>query len=153
MKKNNTQTLSSRKKQTGFPRGKNRISSPLFIGFALFLAFIFGGFALQSVLAVAWSPPSGAPPANNSEPPINTSVTAQEKTGALTSLQFASRFDAYLATDGGSVAVGTATPPAAGIKLEVVGGTVKTTGGFIIEGRTGDPASPETGRIWLRTDL
>jgi hypothetical protein len=43
-----------------------------------------------------------------------------------------------------------------------VNGTVKTTefngkvnasGGFVIENRTSDPASPAVGQMWLRTDL
>ena len=32
-------------------------------------------------------------------------------------------------------------------------GTLKVTGGLVIENRTNDPASPVTGQIWLRTDL
>jgi len=35
----------------------------------------------------------------------------------------------------------------------VAGGVTNTEGGLIIETRTGDPASPENGRMWLRTDL
>ena len=50
----------------------------------------------------------------------------------------------------GSVGIGTTTPSA---KLEVQGGAIKATGGFIIETRTSDPASPVTGQMWLRTDL
>ncbi|MCK5283788.1 MAG: hypothetical protein KAK00_10390 [Nanoarchaeota archaeon] len=50
----------------------------------------------------------------------------------------------------GNVGIGTATPSA---KLDVQGGAVKASGGLIIETRTDDPASPETGRIWLRTDI
>ena len=50
---------------------------------------------------------------------------------------------------GGNVGIG-CSPTA---KLEVQGGVIKATGGIIIELRTSDPASPQTGRIWLRTDL
>jgi len=32
-------------------------------------------------------------------------------------------------------------------------GVTRTLGGLVIENRTSDPASPATGRIWLRTDL
>ena len=32
-------------------------------------------------------------------------------------------------------------------------GPIKANGGLIIENRTSDPASPQTGQIWLRTDL
>ena len=50
----------------------------------------------------------------------------------------------------GNVGIGTTNP---GAKLEVKGGEIKATGGLIIETRTSDPSSPQTGRIWLRTDL
>ena len=56
--------------------------------------------------------------------------------------------------DNGNVGIG---PLGAGSsKLEVSGGTVKTTGGFILETRdaaAGDPASPVDGQMWLRTDI
>lgn len=38
-------------------------------------------------------------------------------------------------------------------KAEGAEGTIKATGGLVIETRTSDPASPVTGQIWLRTDL
>src|SRR3989344_4767284 len=44
-------------------------------------------------------------------------------------------------------------PAAPETKLEVVGGPIKATGGLIIETRNDDPDSPETGRMWLRTDI
>lgn len=50
----------------------------------------------------------------------------------------------------GNIGIGTVTPTT---KLEVVGGPIKATGGLIIETRTTNPTSPETGRMWLRTDL
>ena len=49
----------------------------------------------------------------------------------------------------GNVGIGTTSP---GAKLEVQGGSIKATGGLIIETRTSDPASPATGQMWLRTD-
>jgi len=52
--------------------------------------------------------------------------------------------------NGGNVGIGTASP---GAKLEVQGGSIKATGGLIIEERTSDPASPATGQMWLRTDI
>jgi hypothetical protein len=51
-------------------------------------------------------------------------------------------------TVGGNLGVGTASPSK---KLEVVGGPIKATGGLIIETVSADPASPETGRMWLVT--
>jgi hypothetical protein len=52
--------------------------------------------------------------------------------------------------NGGNVGIGTASPTS---KLHVVGGPVQASGGLIIETRTSDLASPETGRMWLRTDI
>ncbi|MDD4910165.1 MAG: hypothetical protein PHR44_05750 [Candidatus Omnitrophica bacterium] len=37
-------------------------------------------------------------------------------------------------------------------KADEAEGKIKATGGLIIETRTSDPASPETGQVWLRTD-
>ncbi|RLJ05016.1 MAG: hypothetical protein DRP18_03990 [Candidatus Aenigmatarchaeota archaeon] len=51
---------------------------------------------------------------------------------------------------GGNVGIGTDNPAT---KLEVQGGSIKATGGLIIETRTNDPASPHIGQIWLRTDI
>jgi len=56
----------------------------------------------------------------------------------------------FVIMQSGNVGVGTPNPVA---KLEVRGGPVKTTDGLIIETRTTDPTNPETGRIWLRTDI
>ncbi len=49
----------------------------------------------------------------------------------------------------GNVGIGTTAPAA---KLEVTGGAIKATGGFILETRTADPTVPETGQMWLRID-
>ena len=46
----------------------------------------------------------------------------------------------------GNVGIGTVVPDA---KLEVVGGSIKATGGLIIEVRPSNPSNPETGRMWL----
>ncbi len=50
----------------------------------------------------------------------------------------------------GNVGIGTASP---GAKLDVVGGPINAGGGLIVEKTTSDPASPQDGRIWLRTDI
>ena len=51
---------------------------------------------------------------------------------------------------GSKIGIGTTNPTT---KFEVQGGAIKATGGLIIETRTSDPSNPETGRIWLRTDI
>ncbi len=50
----------------------------------------------------------------------------------------------------GNVGIGTSAPAT---KLEVQGGAIKATGGFILELRTNDPPNPVPGQMWLRTDL
>ncbi|MBA7505469.1 hypothetical protein ES706_04136 [subsurface metagenome] len=57
--------------------------------------------------------------------------------------------DHLIITTSGNVGIGTVSP---GAKLEVQGGSIRATGGLIIETRTSDPASPATGQMWLRTD-
>ncbi len=59
----------------------------------------------------------------------------------------------YLATLGGTVAIGTTNPDNT-VKLDVQNGEIKATGGLIIETRNGsDPAPLADGQIWLRTDV
>lgn len=62
-----------------------------------------------------------------------------------------SNADVVVITKSGNVGIGTNASPAT--KLEVAGGPIKATGGLIIESRTSDPVGPETGRMWLRTDI
>lgn len=50
----------------------------------------------------------------------------------------------------GKLGIGTENPQA---QLEVVGGPIKATGGFILETRNSDVSNPETGQMWLRTDI
>jgi len=38
-------------------------------------------------------------------------------------------------------------------KADAAEGKIKATGGLTIETKNSDPASPETGQLWLRTDL
>ena len=96
----------------------------------------------------AWTGPASAPPGGNVAAPLNAGNDAQPKGGGLL---LNSAGGAYgLIVYKGLVGIGTAAP---GAKLEVVGGPIKATGGLIIETRNDDPDSPETGRMWLRTDI
>jgi len=54
-------------------------------------------------------------------------------------------------TNTGVVGIGT-TSPDSNVKLEVVGGPIKATGGLIMETRTNNPTSPAVGQIWMCTD-
>jgi len=98
--------------------------------------------------AFGWTGPTASPPDDNVPPPINTGGISQYKSGGL---GIGGAFRAYSnAIIDGNVGIGT---PAPSKKLEVVGGPIKATGGLIIETRNSDPAGPETGRMWLRTDI
>jgi hypothetical protein len=55
----------------------------------------------------------------------------------------------FIVKNDGDVGIGTTNPSH---KLEVRGGSIKATGGLIIETRTTDPTNPVTGQIWLLTD-
>ena len=100
--------------------------------------------------AVGWDEPGTSPPGGNVPAPLNTGDTAQDKTGPLRiGGVFRTDSQTVLAVLGGNVGIGTTSP---GAKLEVQGGSIKATGGLIIETRTSDPASPATGQMWLRTD-
>ena len=108
-------------------------------------------FAIAFYTLADWQEPKESQPGGNVDPPINIGGDFQTKQGPLA---VHGVFDAHstvlLASQGGNVGIGTTEPSK---KLEVVGGPIKATGGLIIETRTSDPASPETGRMWLRTDL
>lgn len=121
--------------------------------FSTHLLILIIGFLLAiavSQVFAAFSEPTAAPPGNNASEPLNVSGTGQAKAGGL--ILNTGGASVGLIVDQGTVGIGTVTPDLA-VKLEVVGGTTKTTGGLIIETRTSDPASPEVGRVWLRTDL
>lgn len=86
------------------------------------------------VSAGTWqAAPAGGPPNGNVDAPINVGYSGQVKNGTL--------------WIDGLVSAGTV----ATYGLVVANAPVKTSGGLIIETRTADPASPETGRIWLLT--
>jgi len=104
----------------------------------------------SAAITYGWTAPVGGPPGNDTEPPINVGPTAQTKLGGLILGTGLSSGQTALSIPIGNVGIGIATSSA---KLEVVGGSIKATGGLIIETRTSDPVSPTTGQIWLRTDL
>src|SRR3990167_7290204 len=103
------------------------------------------GLLLLANLVWGFTEPSSSPPGLNTPAPLNVSSSGQSKAGGLILNTGGASYG--LIVDQGSVGIGTQSPMA---KLEIVGGAIKATGGLIIETRTSDPASPETGRMWLR---
>ncbi len=95
----------------------------------------------------AWTGPTQGPPNGNVSAPINVGTTNQVKDAGLGVNAISVFGDGFLSGNFGIGATSTI------YKLEIYGGVTKTTGGLIIETRTDDPTNPETGRMWLRTDL
>jgi hypothetical protein len=84
---------------------------------ALYLGVLVMSF-LVGYLVFAWTEPTASPPGQNVDTPINVGSTGQLKTGALTiSGGFESTGATLLATQGGSVGIGTTGPDA---KLDVL---------------------------------
>src|SRR3989338_7507851 len=77
------------------------------------------GSALVVVQAFAFSEPGTSAPGGSAVAPINVGNVTQEKIGSLIVLGLRSRWDTFLATDGGNVGIGTMSPAT---KLHVVGG-------------------------------
>ncbi len=73
--------------------------------------------------ALAWTGPTSAPPAGNTDAPINVSATAQVKNGGLSVTSFLASASASF---GGNVGIGTVNPTA---KLDINGGTIKIADG------------------------
>lgn len=104
-----------------------------------FILIIVGILAVaNNYVFASWTTQTATPPANNALAPLNVGSEFQNKTGVL-------------GVKG--LVVGTTVPLAPSIKLNVVGGAIKATGGLIIETRTSPPRSPITGQIWLRTNI
>lgn len=84
----------------------------------------------------------------------NAATAANDKTlyAEITGGQgFAGYFSGKTVIMNGAVGIGVENP-AAGIKLEVQGGTINATDGLVIQVRTaaqGDPPAPEVGQMWL----
>lgn len=118
-------------------------------------------FLSAFLVFAAWTEPNSVPPTCPSgdpgcDSPINVSATTQGKDGGLI-LGDNGGPGGFTVLNGnsfflGNIAVGTLSPDP-GVIVDIVGGLTKTTGGLIIETRTSDPASPEVGRMWLRTDF
>ncbi len=115
--------------------------------------------SIQSLLA-NWQAPTAAPPDINVVAPINRGVDYQDKTGTLgVASEF---FVGNLSTNpifyangiSNNAGIGTSSPAA---KFEVVGGSIKATGGLIIQTVNSqaneDAMIKKSGQIWLRTDL
>ena len=85
-----------------------------------------------------WCAPTAAPADGNVEAPLNVSTIDQIKTGGI--------HMGSLVVQGGAAVEGPA-----GLTIE--SGVTSTEGGLIIETRTNNPANPEDGRMWLRTDI
>src|SRR3989338_2343875 len=77
------------------------------------------GSALVVVQAFAFSEPGTSAPGGSAVAPINVGNVTQEKIGSLIVLGLRSRWDTFLATDGGNVGICTMSPAT---KLHVVGG-------------------------------
>ncbi len=113
---------------------------------------IFAATMLLAGIVYAWSEPTTSPPTQgNISTPLNDGTTGQVKMGGL-ELGYNSfpppRYG--LIVKNGLVAIGTETvSDESKVKLEVQGGAIKATGGFIVETRSSDPASPAVGQMWL----
>lgn len=108
---------------------------------ALFLAL---GISYASAASV-WTGPSATPPGDNVDVPVNVGNNAQSKTGDLSVGAFLANYNSQFL---GSVSIG-ATSPSNSYGLLVTGKPIKAQGGFVVETVAQDPASPETGRMWL----
>jgi len=88
-----------------------------------------------SYVQAEWVAAPASPPSGNTPTPLNVSGNPQVKEGSL-----------WLKSKDINGNVGT-------YGLVVENAPMKALGGFIIETRTNNPSDPETGRMWLRTDL
>jgi len=101
----------------------------------LAIGFLVGAGALSAIAGTWTAAPAAGPTNDNADAPINVGYDAQIRQGGL-----------ILNGKKNSTTAMT-------YALDVVNAPIKAEGGLIIETRTTDPSTPETGRMWLRTDL
>ncbi len=100
------------------------------------IALILGVLIMSltvSYFAIAWQEPTAPPPGDQVPAPINIGDVGQRKHGDLRVEGFRTDSHTWLATEGGSVGIGTTTTDP-GAKLEVAG-QIKITGGIPEDGR------------------
>lgn len=129
-------------KKLAVTKSSNKL--PLGFGRIILVAVVVGVLS-SAIAALSWSNPTVAPPGGNVSESLNVSSTSQTKSGALTIAT-----STYLATTGGRVGIGTASPNVSAI-LDLT----STSGGFLLPRMTSTQrdaiASPATGLLVYNT--